>query len=134
MVKRPYGSGAYPISAPSGGVRPEPDSYGHYAGDRESTYDDSDYGFRSRLTRGAEAPASRHAYPEPRDEEPLSGSWPQVPASRTSAEGGPMRRRTSQERSAPSYPGSWGQTPPEPVVPGRPTWDSRTGARARFAR
>ncbi|GAA1768974.1 hypothetical protein GCM10009681_45380 [Luedemannella helvata] len=133
MVKPSYGSGAYPVSAPSGAVRPEPDSFGRHVGD--SGYDDSDYGFRSRGTRVPEPPASRHAQPAERtDSDPLSGAWPRVPAPRTSAEGGPMRRRVSQERPAPSYPGSWGQTPPEPVVPGRPTWDSRTGARARFAR
>ncbi|WP_344137367.1 hypothetical protein [Luedemannella flava] len=134
LVKPLYGSGAYPVSAPSGAVRPDSDGYGRYPGDRGS----SDYGYGSGSLGGSRPSyPDRPSYSDPRDADPLSGSWPQVPAQRTSPEGGQMRRRASQERpaSTPSYPGSWGQTPPEPVVPpGRPTWDSRTGARARFAR
>jgi hypothetical protein len=123
LVKPLYGpADDYPVSAPSGATRrPEPDSYGR------------GYGYTGG-GRVPDVPASRHAYPEdPRESEPMA------PWSRDRDGEGTVSRgrgaRESRERTAPSYPGSWGQTPPAPVVPpGRPSWDSRTGARARFAR
>jgi hypothetical protein len=62
---------------------------------------------------------------------PLSGAYPTVsePARPTYPVSGSYP--TVNEPAQPTYPAPWGVEAPTPQ---RPSWDSRTGARARFAR
>ena len=146
VVKPPYGRDpSYPVSAPTGSMgRPEPEPYGRRAdapgrsGYPDRGYPDNRAPAQPGGARVPDVPAPRQPYPaDPRPADPRAAepTWSRGPQQDPPSHGRTRGERSSQERSAPSYPSSWGQTPPEPAVPpGRPAWDSRTGARGRFAR